>query len=89
MTNDEVKAVLEKQLQLLSEHSENHLDSDDEALNNDTASMIVIINELQSIEAMEIMSERDKIDAKLHNASLLVSVLAIVIAAFSIVIATL
>lgn len=89
MTNDEVKAVLEKQLQLLSEHSENHLGSDDEALNNDTDSMIVIINELQSIEHMERMSERDERDAKIHNAALWVSVLAIVIAAFSIVIATL
>ena len=89
MTNDEVKAVLEKQLQLLSEHSENHPGSDDEALNNDTASMIVIINKLQSIEHMERIAERDEIDAKLHNAALLVSVLAIVIAALSIVIATL
>lgn len=58
MNKDEVKAVLEKQLQLLSEHSKDSANRPGGELGNDTSAIMIIVDKLLQLQAEEETAKR-------------------------------
>lgn len=58
MNKEEIKAVLEKQLQLLSEHSKDSVNRMGGELGNDTSAIMIIVDKLLQLQAEEETAKR-------------------------------